>query len=283
MPDLPDYYTQTSIAEAEAVSLDGGLDVNKPDDPVSRDIYLATDTHILYVCFADGTWTGFDASILTQGILTLYANMLGGGKQIKNIANPTAAQDAATRAYVLARAALYLPLAGGTMAGNIVMGGNKLTGLGAGAVAGDSLRYEQLVLPTKEFFVPVTYGTEMTYFGYGPVAKCDAAAEYGNIAFYIPADFSNITSAVIIVIPQCTEVAANWDLSTFYGANGASYGEHAEADAASTYNVTANILFEVDISDVLSNLAAGDYVEVRLLQGEATHNVNIIGVRFKYS
>lgn len=38
----------------------------------------------------------------------------------------------------------FLPLAGGTMSGNIAMGGNILTGLGAGAAAGNSVRYEQV-------------------------------------------------------------------------------------------------------------------------------------------
>lgn len=42
---------------------------------------------------------------------------------------------------------VYLPLAGGTMAGNIAMGGTqKLTGLVAGSTAGDSVRYEQVLL-----------------------------------------------------------------------------------------------------------------------------------------
>ena len=36
-----------------------------------------------------------------------------------------------------------LPKAGGTMSGNIAMGTNKLTGLGAGSANGDSVRYEQ--------------------------------------------------------------------------------------------------------------------------------------------
>lgn len=126
MVDLPDYYTQTAIAEAEAAGIKGGLDVNKADDPVSRDIYLATDTHILYVCFADGTWTGFDAAMLTQGTITLYENLVAGGKKITGLADPAAAQDAATQAYVLARCGLYLPLAGGTMTGDIQLGANAL-------------------------------------------------------------------------------------------------------------------------------------------------------------
>jgi len=204
MADLPDYYTQAQISEAEAASVKGGLDANKSATPVSRNIYFATDTGILYICVVDGVWTGFDASILTQGILTLYENMDANSKKIINLAAPTlandatrkayvdalvtgdvathalltathgvvgviigsedtiaaltapaadfsmnthkitnlvdpaAAQDAATRAYVLARAGLYLPLAGGTMAGAIAMGTNKITGLGDPALDQDA-------------------------------------------------------------------------------------------------------------------------------------------------
>ncbi|GAI79508.1 unnamed protein product, partial [marine sediment metagenome] len=56
MADLPDYYTQAQISEAEAASFKGGLDDNKSDTPVSRQIYFGTDTGILYVCIADGFW-----------------------------------------------------------------------------------------------------------------------------------------------------------------------------------------------------------------------------------
>ncbi len=126
MVDLPDYYTQTAISEAEAAGIKGGLDANKSATPVSRDVYLATDTHILYVCFTDGAWTGFDAAMLTQGTVTLYEDLVAGGKKITGLADPAAAQDAATQAYVLARCGLYLPLAGGVMTGDISLGANFL-------------------------------------------------------------------------------------------------------------------------------------------------------------
>jgi len=121
MADLPDYYTQAQISEAEAASFKGGLEANLPDHPLSRDIYLASDTHILYVCFVDDAWTGFDAAILTQGILTLYANMLGGGKRITNIANAAAAQDALTLAQLQASNELMVRKTGSTMTGDLTI------------------------------------------------------------------------------------------------------------------------------------------------------------------
>lgn len=97
--DLPDWITQVSGIEAEAYTIRGGADANKSATPTARDVYLATDTKKLYVCVTDGAWTGFDASIIVQGIFTLYANMVGGGFEITGIKDPTAAQSAATKAY----------------------------------------------------------------------------------------------------------------------------------------------------------------------------------------
>lgn len=129
MPDLPDYYTQVITLEAEAYKFRGGADTSKSADPTARDVYFATDTKILYVCVVDGFWTGFDASILVQGFLTLYENMNANSNKIINLAAPTLANDAARKTYVDTLHALSLLKTGGTMSGPIAMGANKITGL----------------------------------------------------------------------------------------------------------------------------------------------------------
>jgi hypothetical protein len=57
---------------------------------------------------------------------------------ITNLTDPTNAQDAATKNYVDTNDALKLNLSGGTMSGNITMGGNTVTGLGTPTLSSDA-------------------------------------------------------------------------------------------------------------------------------------------------
>ncbi|GAI33111.1 unnamed protein product, partial [marine sediment metagenome] len=192
MADLPDYYTQAQISEAEAASFKGGLLANRSLTPVSRDIYLATDELQLFYCVADGAWVDVTHACLLLAGGAMTGDIAMGGNRVTGLADPALAQDAATRFYVLAQAALHLALAGGTMAGNIIMGGNKLTGLGAGVAAGDSVRYEQLVQPTKEFFVPVTFGDTAAIDKQERFAcvYVMGAGKFAYMTFAVPADFT---------------------------------------------------------------------------------------------
>ena len=48
-----------------------------------------------------------------------------------------------------------------------------------------------------------------------------------------------------------------------------------------TYSVVGFTLYGIDISGILSNLAADDYVGVRL--DRQTVNIRVFGVRFRYN
>ena len=73
---------------------------------------------------------------LTGGTMTGQLSL--GANKIVSVADPTLAQDVATKAYVDAADTTGLPLAGGTMSGAIAMGTNKITGLGTPTDAADA-------------------------------------------------------------------------------------------------------------------------------------------------
>lgn len=150
--------------------------------------------------------------------------------------------------------------------------------MGLGAIPGAPAA----VGATKEFFVPVTYATAMTAFGDYPVANCDSSGKHAYIAFKVPHDFTSIITAKIIIIPIDTNPAVRYDISSNYGAEGEAYNTHSESQTAPTYNVTANRFFAIDISGILSSLAADDYVGVDFFRSLVTGNAYVLGVRFKY-
>ena len=69
---------------------------------------------------------------------TMTGAIAMGTSKITGLGDPTAAQDAATKAYVDTQDATKLNLSGGTMSGAIAMGTNKITGLGDPTLAQDS-------------------------------------------------------------------------------------------------------------------------------------------------
>lgn len=87
-------------------------------------------------------------SLTSAEIAALTAGQKPAGRVVYNsttsklqVSNGTSFAD--VDAAALASAALKLPLAGGTMAGAIAMGGNKVTGLAAASANGDAVRYDE--------------------------------------------------------------------------------------------------------------------------------------------
>ena len=93
-----------------------------------------------------GTTTASTASITKTLVVTgqtdLHSNLVMNSNKITSLLDPTAAQDAATKAYVDSQTggaiSNYLPLSGGTMSGVIAMGTNKVTGVGNPTLAQDA-------------------------------------------------------------------------------------------------------------------------------------------------
>ena len=185
MGDLPDFITGVQTGIMQAASLVNGADAAKSAHPAVGDVYLATDTRKLYICVAAGGWTGFDASILIQGILTLYADLAGGGFEIKNIKDPTAAQSVATAAYVLGLLTGYLDLTHetdttgihGVGASTIDSVADRDTAIGAEATARAAADALRLLLTGGTMSGAIAMGTnKITGLG-DPAAAQDAATQ----------------------------------------------------------------------------------------------------------
>jgi hypothetical protein len=141
---VQNYTTDQSRALALIMTGSGGFDVlhpastNKPYLLVNNctaAVDFGPDSQTLvtvragfkgwYYPAADGE-TGYLVDLPLNEIATATGDVALGSNKITGLADPTSAQDAATKAY----ADLKLPLAGGTMTGAIAMGTAKITGLG---------------------------------------------------------------------------------------------------------------------------------------------------------
>ena len=140
------------------------------------------------------------------------------------------------------------------------------------------------IAATRELFFPVTYSAPAisidTYIPVGPLIN---ASGFALMAFFIPADFLSLTSAVIWVIPKATQGAADWQIHSWYAQDGEARNTHAESDIVTTYNVTNNQNFEVDVSGILTALAALDRGGIRLLLNDNAHDVSVVGLYIKYA
>lgn len=69
---------------------------------------------------------------------TMSGAIAMGSNKVTGVTDPTAAQDAATKAYSDTKDALQVSKSGDTMSGNLAMGSNKVTGLATATAAGDA-------------------------------------------------------------------------------------------------------------------------------------------------
>ncbi len=119
--DLPDYQSQVIGVGLEATSFRSGLDTDKSASPAAGDIWLARDTFYLYVCNVAGSWDKVAKLYLLLAGGTMSGDIAMGTNKITGLGDPASAQDAATRAYVLAQIQDWLLKTGGTMSGALTI------------------------------------------------------------------------------------------------------------------------------------------------------------------
>ncbi len=138
--------------------------------------------------------------------------------------------------------------------------------------------------PTKEFWVPVTSistGLAANNSDNFPTRNVDDGEE-AFMSFFTPHDFSSITEAVIVGWAHGANQPYDLDIVSAYCAAGEDHATHAESDLVSTYAALNHVIYEVDVSGILSALAAGDYCGISLEQNHADW-FKVLGFRMKYA
>jgi hypothetical protein len=138
----------------------------------------------------------------------------------------------------------------------------------------------QLWVPVANFFQSSWgYLQSRSTFPGAPLSGADAYAEMSGIC---PVSYAALATAQILVIPTATQAAADWDVSVEYAAPGEAYNAHSGSDTVTTYNVTADQIYAVDIKAILASIVAGDLMGVKLTQKTAGHNVHVLGLRLTW-
>lgn len=137
---------------------------------------------------------------------------------------------------------------------------------------------------TKEFFITPIVREATTHpwtAGEGVFTLTNlTSAEACSFHFFIPNDFTTLTSAVVVVIPDASETI-QWDSNTEFGANGEQHDANTDSDADRQLAVTNTELSECAVSASLTSIAAGDYVALEFHSD--TTNIRVIGLRIKYA
>jgi len=143
-------------------------------------------------------------------------------------------------------------------------------------------RVETLV-GVKEFFCPVLdqdglqpYVTEIDTY----MTSTVTSTEQVHFNFFVPANYSSLLAAVVIIIPDVEETV-QWDVSTTAAASDQDSTTHSDTETNATKAVQLDQMEELDISAAFSLIAANDYVGV--LFASDTSDLRIVGMRFKYA
>ena len=135
---------------------------------------------------------------------------------------------------------------------------------------------------TKEVFFPmVDPGGAPFYEGNFSVYVAGPAGTVGT-TFKTPNDFSSVLKVEVILIPEANDAAMDIDVATDFAAVGEARNTHTASDAASTYAVTDDQIFAMDITSLFSALQADDYVGVKITNNDGVDDIQVLGIRFQY-
>ena len=142
--------------------------------------------------------------------------------------------------------------------------------------------------PTKEVWMDVGGGADLTGYGRHHAAIIDASGEWADFELRAPHDFRKVIAIEIIIAPRTTVSNMRVGIATHYGAVGEPFNQHAESSPNRSIGVTVNQQIRViDISDLVDAgpLNAGDLLGVYMEYSSAENvtNMAVLGLRLRYA
>lgn len=133
---------------------------------------------------------------------------------------------------------------------------------------------------TKEIFVlPTISGLSQASVGNWR-AFVVPSTSFITFVWQIPNDFTTLSACAVLTLPDATETL-QWDTDISTAAGGIIHSNDDRSVANDTLAVTVNLLTELDISDEMTSLVAGEYIAVQF--SSDTDNIRVLGLRFKYN
>jgi len=149
------------------------------------------------------------------------------------------------------------------------------------------------ILPVQRVWIPadamnaLTGATKGASIGFFSAIDMDAGGETVQFNIMVPSDYASLVSAKLVYVANDDKAGTDgFDVYTNWGVVGGDY--NAESDNALDIDTGAKVvgyIYELDISDALTELAAGDYLGIWITadnSGVDPVDISIIGFKFEY-
>lgn len=105
--------------------------------------------------------------------------------------------------------------------------------------------------------------------------------------FIVPSDFNNLVKATVSCIPSANIASSGKDIDLFsdYAGLGEPSNQHSESDVSTVYDFTGlgGDIAEFSVASVLSALAAGDRVGLRILHNTIGGDNRYLNLLLEYN